>query len=309
MGSGGASVRCAALAAGQHGLITRHQALRCGLTAQMIAGRVRNAGWTRIHPNVYLLPGLPLSWEGRVFAAFLSVNGPCLVSHRSAARLYQLEDRADDAVDLSVWSGISRNGVDVHRLSRSDQPKSRSVRGLRVTGVERTLLDVCTVTAPKRAGRSMDAALRARLTSIDRLARYADDIPEGRYGRPVFTQLIRIRDRRDEALGSEIEARMARILRTLPYRWQPQFPIDTGSHNYRVDFAIPDAMLAIECHSIKWHFGEEAFKKDLAHDRRLTLIGWTVLYYSWDEIVLAPDEVKQDVVAATKLKSSRKSAS
>jgi hypothetical protein len=57
-----------------------------------------------------------------------------------------------------------------------------------------------------------------------------------------------------------------------------------GTRTYRPDFAYPYACLAIECLSVKWHLGVEPFKKDAPRDRRLKLLGWTVLYFTWDEI-------------------------
>ncbi|MFD0776587.1 type IV toxin-antitoxin system AbiEi family antitoxin domain-containing protein, partial [Streptomonospora algeriensis] len=61
------------IAAGQHGVITRAQALHCGVTRHQITGLVRRGRWRRLHTGVYLVrpaggdPEPPLA--ARVMAA------------------------------------------------------------------------------------------------------------------------------------------------------------------------------------------------------------------------------------------------
>jgi very-short-patch-repair endonuclease len=44
--------------------------------------------------------------------------------------------------------------------------------------------------------------------------------------------------------------------------------------------------------------GDEAFKKDVARDRHLSLLGWVILYFCWDDIVLAPERVRFETETA-----------
>lgn len=62
--------------------------------------------------------------------------------------------------------------------------------------------------------------------------------------------------------------------------------------------------LGIEGHSLGWHFGEERWKKDLRRDRRLSVLGWTVLYFVWDDVMLAPRLVEAEVNEALAALSS-----
>ena len=68
----------------------------------------------------------------------------------------------------------------------------------------------------------------------------------------------------------------------------------TGT-NYRLDFAYPALRLGIETHGLRWHFGEERWKRDLRRDRRLAQLGWEILYFSWDDVHLEPGRVEQEV--------------
>lgn len=41
--------------------------------------------------------------------------------------------------------------------------------------------------------------------------------------------------------------------------------------------------------------GPRQWKKDLARDRSLSLQGWAVLYFCWDDIVLSPESVIAEI--------------
>jgi hypothetical protein len=55
----------------QAGVITRAQALACGISADTTLRRVRSGAWHELHPGVYLVGGHPLTDEARVRAASL----------------------------------------------------------------------------------------------------------------------------------------------------------------------------------------------------------------------------------------------
>lgn len=128
---------------------------------------------------------------------------------------------------------------------------------------------------------------------------WESDGGRGRKGTKNLRRLLAARDDRDRLLSQKFEAKMMRILRRIqPTKLVVQCRVRDGARNYYLDFAFPHAWLGIECHSIKWHMGEERFKQDLARDRRLKLLGWTILYFSWDDVVFAPGQVEAEVRAA-----------
>ncbi|MGH2729377.1 MAG: endonuclease domain-containing protein [Actinomycetota bacterium] len=146
-------------------------------------------------------------------------------------------------------------------------------------------------------GLALDDALRRRLTNLDRLWKvWETDGGRGRKGTKNLRRLLVVRDRRDNVLATRFEKKMRRILRRVqPDKLVEQCRVTDGSGNFYIDFAYPHALLGIECHSIKWHMGEEPLKKDLRRDRRLKLMGWTILYYSWEDVVFTPDKVEAEI--------------
>lgn len=98
---------------------------------------------------------------------------------------------------------------------------------------------------------------------------------------------------------STFEARTLRILKSIDSaNVIPDHLVTDGDRHYYLDFAYPDLKLGIECQSIRWHLGAEAMKKDVARHRRLTLLGWPVLFVCWDDVILTPDTVRAEVESA-----------
>ena len=75
----------AALAADQHGLVTRAQAVDLGVDRRAIACRLAAGLLVEPRPSVLQLPG-GAGWPQAVLAAVLAAGPDTVASHRSAAR-------------------------------------------------------------------------------------------------------------------------------------------------------------------------------------------------------------------------------
>lgn len=289
--------RCEHEAATFHGIISRAVAVRCGLTDKVIQRLVANGRWVRVLPGTYLVAGAPLTWHARLAAAQAWAGPGSLLSHRSAAALLDLDGIDERVVELVSSNGHSISGVIVHRLADTDLPRGLFVKGFKVTNVGRTVQDLFSVLLPAKAELAMEDALRRKLTTLDRL--WALDLARGRPGRngaKAFRRSLLLHDDRDGTLQSRMEAKLGRILRTLPGPpASPQFPVQVEGHQYFVDFAYPDVLLGIEAQSLKWHMGRARWSYDLRRDRRLKSEGWTMLYYPWDDLHLSPKVVADEI--------------
>src|SRR6185312_3411565 len=86
------------LAGNQSGVVSRAQALRAGLTVDMIKFRVRSGRWRQIHPGVYAtFTGMP-GRSVRLWAAVLSAGPGAVLSYQTAAELQGLADKPDDSI-------------------------------------------------------------------------------------------------------------------------------------------------------------------------------------------------------------------
>jgi len=90
------------LAGNQCGVVSRSQALRTGLTTDMIKFRLRSGRWRLMHRGVYVtFTGVP-GRGARLWAAVLSAGPGAMLSHQTAAELQELSDKATNPIHVTV---------------------------------------------------------------------------------------------------------------------------------------------------------------------------------------------------------------
>lgn len=280
----------------RYGIVTRKELMKVLPSGSAIDRRVRCGLLVPILPGVYRLSSGPTTWNADLFAATEWAGEGALVRGLSMAALVGLEGFPPGPIQLYTRTGKTHPKVETIRL-RSDRWASLGLRwweGIRTTTIERMLLDLCSITSPTRAGRAMDEALIRKLTALGRLRTEAE-ASIGCKGIRLFSQLLETRDDRDGMIRSEMERRMLRLLKRLPGRAEADHEVVIHGRRYFLDFAFPVARLAIECQSTRWHAGAEAIKSDSRRHRDLTLAGWTVLYYTWDDIKFRPQEIVREI--------------
>jgi hypothetical protein len=128
----------------QLGVISRSQALRAGLTVDMIKFRVRSGRWRQIHLGVYAtFTGVP-GRGPQLWAAVLSAGPGAVLSHETAAELHRLTDRSVGAIHVTI--PLQRHiqpvsGVVIHRSGRALEAVDSGTNPPRTT-VEETVLDL-----------------------------------------------------------------------------------------------------------------------------------------------------------------------
>ena len=71
-------------------------------------------------------------------------------------------------------------------------------------------------------------------------------------------------------------------VRPVPVHLHRQHPV--GGTPYRLDYAWPDRLLAVEVDGYGPHSSREAFQSDRARQNALVLAGWTVLRFTWADV-------------------------
>lgn len=132
------------LARHQYGIVSRAQALRAGLTEDMIHHKIRSDRWRRVYPGVYAtFTGVP-GRGARLWAAVLSAGPGAVLSHETAAELLELTDKPAEMIHVTVPRQrhvAAVSGISIHRsgraveavLGHSNPPRTR---------VEETVLDL-----------------------------------------------------------------------------------------------------------------------------------------------------------------------
>lgn len=289
--------RCADVAERQHGVIHRSQARREGLSDPQIRGRLARKEWIELHPDTYRLAGSPVTRRMQIMAAFVW-GRDCYVSHVTAGEMWGLDGPpAQRAIELTAFVGKRPPpGVIVHRLRVADRPPVRMVDGIAVASIERTIFELSAKLALGRAGLALDDSLRRGLTTLDRCWEAWETFAKrGRKGTRAMKVLLFARDDREGLLRSRLESKMLRILKGIRHRAVPNFKISDGERVAFLDFAFPTQRVGIETHGAIWHHGEERWKKDLRRDRWLKSLGWSILYFSWDDVHLDPSQVRSEI--------------
>ena len=258
----------------QHGLVTTAQVLQ-HLEGGQLDWLLRTAKLEPVRRGVYRTAGAPVGWLQQMMAACLARPGS-YASFRAGAALWSLEGFDPGVLEITV-PGTCRARLDrvvVHE-SRVVGPEHVDVReGIPVSSMARTLCDLTAVARPWMVERAVDEALRRKLVTLRRLASVADDLA-GR-GRRRCTVMREIVDHRAPGYHpgeSEPEKRISDLLvrAGLPAP-TPQHWVRVNGKRYRVDLCYPDAKVAIEYDSWKYHRGRQVFDRDRARGNDLVVL-------------------------------------
>lgn len=283
------------LAEDQRALLTVAQMDEAGVVASTRHSWVARGRMERCHANVYAICGVGWTWQRRAMAAVLGAGPGAALSHRSSAYVWeQLEE--EPPVEVSILRGrvVSLDGVIVHRTRDEFAVHHRD--GLPVTSPMRTVLDLGAVVPDWMVDRALDAGLVKKLYTIAGVEWQLVEL--ARKGRRGCGALRRVLDAR--ALGRDrpdgmLEPRFAR-LRVRAGLPEPVYQHRIGG--YRVDFAYPALKIAIEIDDYWSHGTHEAFERDRERRNALTLQGWTILHFTWKDIVTRPEYVARVVASA-----------
>ena len=138
----------ARLAARQHGLVTLAQLLAAGLDKSAIARRVRAGQLHRVYRGVYAVGHAGLSREGRFLAAVLGAGKGAALSHLAAAELWEVRRYRASLIDVVVPTRRRADGVRVHETRTLHPRDVTTYKGIPVTTIARTLVDLSDVLTP-----------------------------------------------------------------------------------------------------------------------------------------------------------------
>jgi very-short-patch-repair endonuclease len=288
--------KIARIAGGQHGLVTRAQLTEVGISRHSLRRRVDAGRLIAIGRQVFAIAGTPATWERDALAACLDRGPRAVLSHRSAALVWRLTEAKPETIEVTVPYGLSGRGnpvgVVVHRSRSLGSMDCLVVRGLPVTRLERTLVDLAAVAEADELTRCVNEALHRRLVSpagvraaLVRLA------PGGRRGRAQLRRILA------PWLAGVESAAEADVLRAMARAGLPvpttQFKVHAPSGHLvaRVDFAWPGPKVALEVDGFRWHANPTMHAEDAARANRLAALGWVVLRTTPAEMATASQQV------------------
>src|SRR4051794_2826994 len=132
--------------AGQaHGNVTRARLLDAGVSASAINRRLVDGSLIPQYPGVYRVGHCAPSVDASYMAAVLACGEGAALCRRPAAHLLELLRGEPPPPEVITATERRIRGVDTSRCRRLDRRDVTLVRGIRVTSVPRTLVDLAAV--------------------------------------------------------------------------------------------------------------------------------------------------------------------
>jgi very-short-patch-repair endonuclease len=207
------------------------------------------------------------------------------LSHRAAGALQALL-HSSSQFDVTVPGGgaRSRPGLVVHRSRNIRDDDRDTVRGIPVTSVARTIVDLADVLDAERLARAVKEAEIRRtfdLVAIERvLARVA-----GRAGRHRLARVLAAHRPDPHFTRSGAERRFVDLCER---HGLPAPRMNTWVEGYEVDSYWADVRVAVELDGHDVHGTRAAFHDDRKRDRALTADGIRVVRVTWLDLTDEP---------------------
>jgi predicted transcriptional regulator of viral defense system len=228
-----ADAKVAVIAARQHGVVTVTQLRAAGIRRSAVSRRVAAGRLHRIHRGVYAVGHRGLSQEGKWMATVLACGDGAVLSHRSAAELWELLPLAQGAIHVTVPASCGgRSQRRALRIHRSSLPsKDTTVRsGIPITTPARTIAELKR-TVPTTTARK--AIREAEFRGLD------------------------LGDADTDHTRSELERAFLRLSRLYHL---PEPEVNVRVAGFTVDFLWRAERLAVETDGYRAHRGRQAFE-------------------------------------------------
>jgi len=274
-----------ALAARQHGVVSRAQILAMGLSSAAIGRRVESGRLRPLHSGVYGVG--PLEGSHAIeMAAVLAAGPSAVLSHASALRAWKLlggGPRRPVHVTVPGRWARRRPGIVFHRTRSLDDAERTVLGGVPITAPLRTLVDAAGTLGSRELERALASAERMGLVTVEEWAEL-DKRYRGRRGMTLLRALVR--PEADRAFTrSEAEERCLALLRSagLP---PPHTNVPVGP--YELDFFWGDVNVAVEVDGWAFHGTRAQFENDRRKDNWLRGRGVEVVRLTWRQITREP---------------------
>lgn len=272
----------AALAASQHGILTREQLRQCGLGDKAIYHRCQSKHLFRVHLGVYAVGRPPSTPLERAEGAVLACGPDALLSHSSALTLWGFVRGWSFPLHVTSHEQRRRPNIVTHRAQGLTQTDIRTQLGIRVTSPALTMLDCAPELSLKRLGRIAADARRSGHLHLGQLADVLARFPHHRGSRPLRRVLAGL----GAPTRSEFEDAFLRFCERygLP---TPQVNVRFAGHEVDAYFAAE--RLIVELDGWDFHRDRHSFEGDRDRDADALALGVPTVRITWDRLIGAPD--------------------
>src|SRR3984885_12027457 len=288
-----------AILARQYRVITRSQALACGLSHSALVHRLRGDGpWQRLLPGVFLgATGTPTS-DQRDVAALLYAGPGSLLTGTAALRLWGVRAPSTNMIDVLIPDSKQRKSAGFVRIC----PTARMPEGMYAVGPRR-IAPLTRAVGDTARRLSKLADVRALVAAVVQQDKCTPEMlaAELRDGPVQGSALLRIAVADVHAgTRSNPEADLHDLIR------RAKLPVPEFNPKLYVGeefIGSPDAWwqyagVAAEVDSNEYHLSPEDHERTLARDRRMRKYGINPLHFTPRQIRTQPAEVISTIKSA-----------
>ena len=273
----------AALAARHHGVVALAQLAGLGMTPDELRTRVAARRLHVLHRGVYGVVGHPLlRIEGHWLAAVLAVGDDAVLSHRSAAALWNLLPPGAGDPEVAVARTLKRRaGISLHCFRSLPGSHVTTRNAIPCTTVARTILDLAAVLSPRRLERALGQAEVLRLYDRNEIDAILAANPR-RPGNRTLRALLGGPDPSTTLTRSPLEELLLTLCDRVGLQ-RPEFNVPytlTDGTEISIDALWPAAGLAVELDSRGFHSSWRAQVRDRRRDAQLVLAGLKPLRFT-----------------------------
>lgn len=294
------------LAREQHGVVSRRQLVRLGISERLIEQRVSAGRLLPVFAGVYGVGHDIIGHRGWWSAALLSGGDGAVLSHTSAAACWGLlapRNRTEIIRDFSREPPQSINGprrspnkskLVVHRTTRLPEEETTTRDGFPTTTVPRTILNLAATRSESQLEGLVAEAERMRLLDWRQLR----DVSSRGKGWAGVGKLREIVGRWHPDVADTKSGLESRFLQFCRARALPDPIVNTYVEGYEVDCVWKEQRLIVELDSVRFHSDLRTFERDRRKDTILTRAGYEVRRVTHEQLRDDPEFVMKHVLAA-----------
>jgi very-short-patch-repair endonuclease len=265
-----------------HGVVTRAELLRAGVTVGEIKQRLRTGALLRRHRGVYRVGHRAPSVEARYLAAVRACGERAVLCGRAAAFLFDILPGGAPPPEVTAPTERRVVGVTTRRSRDIDAVEATTWRGIPVTTVAFTLVDLAAVLGPEPLSRAChEAGVRYGTTPAE---------VEGVLARrPTSRGAAKLR----QILCGEVRVTLSKLERRFLERLRdaglalPETNRPAGGR--RVDCRWPDRRLTVELDGYRYHQSRHAWEQDRRREREARARGDEFRRYTYGDVFENPD--------------------
>jgi very-short-patch-repair endonuclease len=288
----------ARIASAQHGVVTHAQLLDAGVSPAGIQRRVRKGVLHPVYRGVYRAGHRAPSLEAGYLAAVLACGEGAVLSGRAAGHLLGLLKGPVPGPEVTAPGRRRIPGVTTRRSTTIDGRESTVFRGISVTNVPRTLVDLAAALAVHELARAChEGGVKYRTTPAQ-----VEDVLARRPNSPGAGDLRAVLRGEVHVTLSELERRFMELLRE-DHLILPQTNRKVGGR--RVDCRWPEQRLTVELDSYRYHQSRHAWEQDRRREREARARGDEFRRYTYGDVFEDPRLMLQELRVLLPRASSR----